>query len=220
VGSRCSKAREQSPWWEGLWGKRFRLEGLVGGRRRSTCWFFLGGPEGRVSFRLEGEGLRVLGSRGFELFDSRVGVWSGTIYRRERYRTVKGGIDQRRRRRMAVVVRVLLFSCRGMGRLRHGFVQRPTAGEPGDGETGEVGGCLSTWCQHCDWIVVICAEIDRIDFGKFPRLGVCLLGLEMRYLFPLGGTNIRFSKRQLQQGTRGRKLVTHVYHPVGVMVWR
>ena len=29
--------------------------------------------------------------------------------------------------------------------------QRPMAGEPGSGETGEVGGCLSTWCESCDW---------------------------------------------------------------------
>jgi len=35
--------------------------------------------------------------------------------------------------------------------LRHGFDQRPTAGEPGDGEAGEVGGCLSTCEESCDW---------------------------------------------------------------------
>lgn len=72
----------------------------------------------------------------------------------------------------AAVVRVLFLfrvALPGIG-YAMGFVQRPTAGSPADGETGEVGGCLSTCCEACDWpcALTFCHRRDRPNcFGKF-----------------------------------------------------
>ena len=75
----------------------------------------------------------------------------------------------------------VLFLFRGPGvGLRHGFDQRPTAGEPGDGEAGEVGGCLSTCWEPRDWqsresalAILHPPRSTESIFGKFPKNDLC-----------------------------------------------
>jgi hypothetical protein len=173
-------------------GKAFSFGG-VGGRTADVdivvC--FVGGRKGRVSFRSESQGVRLFGSwvsRRFGLFDSRVGVRIDTVYRIERYTTVKRKIDQRRRqrRRTAVVLRVLFIRVPWHGSATPWFCSKTDGRRTRRMEKLEKWGAASR--PGIDTVIGSwwsCAEIDRIDFGKFPETWcVCLFELEMRCLFP------------------------------------